>query len=145
MATLQELYAWHQKLADLYLAPANMDIAKKYKMEAARHANIYKTQKAAWAANPKNHEAKNKAIAADLAARQALHLSAVAAAASLASSYVTHRLVAVQIKAQMDKTSVDDAVRMEMKRLLSHENLAVASAALAHPNSNLVLHAMKAA
>ena len=145
MATLSELHAWHQKLADLYLMSADKEVSKKYKNEAARQERICEEQTALWNANPKNITAKNKAREAELAARQALHLSVVAGASSSAKAYVTHRLVAVQIDAQIKKTSPEQAVRAEITRLLHHADLAVASAALAHPNSALVLTAEKAA
>lgn len=129
---------WHERLADLHLADADPEQAKAFQQEAARQTKIRDEHEAAWRRDIRNRDSLKRNIEARNAAMQAGHLASVAAAGSDVKAYITHRLVAVQVRAHAARQSIDNAVRAEMTRLLAHANAKVREEAKKHPNSRLL-------
>ncbi len=140
MKKLENLSKWHEKLADLYLEDSNKEKHAEFLGIALKQEKIRDEQTLAWKNSKlKDVDARDRANAAMVSALQNHHLAEVAKAKSNAKSHVIHRLVLVQINAMIAKTSIDDAVYEEMKRLLSHTNKEVQGEARIHPNRSIVV------
>jgi hypothetical protein len=137
-AVLSGLIDWHEKLAALHLSDSDKATAASYQAEADRQTKLAEDNAAIWRKDIKNVGAKDRAIRAERLALQAQHMANIAASPPNHKSYVTHSLVAAQLRAHNSGGSLDDAVGAEMKRLLDHDSEGVRVAAVAHPNHRLV-------
>jgi hypothetical protein len=140
MVAYPDLISWHTGLADLYLAPADADKRAEYEQEAVRQDKIVQENTAAWERSKgKDHLVRDRAVIADRLAHQARHKALIAGAPSDPGAYVMHSLAAAQIKAVHGKTSIDEAVAREVKRLVAHSNQDVVKTATRHPNHGIML------
>ncbi len=146
MANYSDVLKWHETLADLYLSDPDEEKAVKHTQDQARHTKTHQDQMRLWTSNRKlHHDALAKAEMAEAAAMQAGRLAEIARSPSNPKAYVSHSLVAAQIRAMMTKRSIDDSVAEAMHRLLSHPNTDVRAHALLHPNRAIFLSKMVAA